>query len=101
MFLTKEAELSAPQQKAYKAMLSSLQVQFEEGDITASNEAIKASKLMQIALGSLYGDNDTVVEYPIQKRLEVLMETIEASEGKCIVFIPLYSSFTKSFQILN
>lgn len=101
VFLIKKAELSAPQQKAYKAMLSSLQVQFEEGDITASNEAIKASKLMQIALGSLYGDNDTVVEYPIAKRLEVLMETIEASEGKCIVFIPFTAALQRVSKFLT
>ena len=88
IFTTKTAELSSEQQKAYKAMMSSLQAEFDEGKITAVNEAIKASKLMQIALGSVYGENGEVIELPIDKKLDVLLETIESSEGKALVFVP-------------
>jgi SNF2 family DNA or RNA helicase len=88
VFLTKKAELSDTQKKAYASMLSSLKAEFEDGQITAVNEAIKASKLSQIALGVAYDEAGTPVVLPSAPRLEVLLETIEQSEGKVIVFIP-------------
>lgn len=93
--------MSSEQQKAYKSMLSSLQAEYAEGKITAVNEAIKASKLMQIALGYVYGEDDTVVELPNNNRLEVLLETVESSEGKSIVFVPFTAALRKVSDFLT
>lgn len=101
VFTTKTAELTSEQSKAYKSMLSSLQAEYEEGKITAVNEAIKASKLMQIALGWVYGESETVIELPSSKRLEVLLETVEASEGKSIVFVPFTAALNKVSEFLT
>lgn len=101
VFSTKTAEMTSAQDKAYKSMLSSLQAEYAEGKITAVNEAIKASKLMQIALGYVYGEDDTVVELPNNNRLEVLLETVEASEGKSIVFVPFTAALRKVSDFLT
>lgn len=101
VFITKEAEMTKEQQTAYKHMMSSLQAEYGEGKITAMNEAIKASKLMQIALGTVYTDDKEVVEIPTKPRLEVLLETIEASEGKSIVFVPFTAALNRVADFLR
>lgn len=88
VFITKEAQLSKEQLDAYRSMMNKLKAEYEGGEITASNEAVKASKLNQIALGVAYDENGNPVSLPSTSRLEVLLETIEASEGKSIVFVP-------------
>lgn len=88
VFITKEAQLSKEQLDAYRSMMNKLKAEYEGGEITASNEAVKASKLNQIALGVAYDENGNPVSLPSGSRLEVLLETIEASEGKSIVFVP-------------
>lgn len=89
MFITREVELTPEQKKAYKDMLSKLATEYQGGQILAVNEAIKANKLIQIACGVAYGTNGSEVILPAKPRMDVLKETIEQSEGKVIVFVPL------------
>lgn len=87
--LTRDVEMGPEQKAAYKAMLAKLKAEYAGGEIMASNEAIKASKLLQISLGVAYDNNGNNVVIPSQSRIDVLKEVIEQSEGKVIVFIPL------------
>ena len=48
-YTERHVDLSKPQEKAYKEMLSRLRAEVAEGKITAANEAVKAGKLIQIA----------------------------------------------------
>ena len=89
LFLTRDAEMTKEQTKAYKDMLSKLATEYAGGQILAVNEAVKVNKLIQIACGVAYGANGDEVYIPSTPRLEVLKEVIEASEGKVIVFVPL------------
>ena len=87
--LTRDAELSPEQKTAYKDMVSKLAAEYQGGQITAVNEAVKANKLIQIACGVAYAADQTPVILPAHDRMNVLKETIEESEGKVIVFVPL------------
>ena len=87
MFITREAELTLEQKKAYKDMLSKLATEYAGGQILAVNEAIKANKLIQIACGVAYGTGGEEVVIPSKPRMDVLKEIIEESEGKVIVFV--------------
>lgn len=88
-FMTKDVALTPEQSKAYKDMLSKLATEYQGGQILAVNEAIKANKLIQIACGVAYGTDGSSVVIPSKPRMDVLRETIEESEGKVIVFVPL------------
>lgn len=88
-FITREVDMTSEQKKAYKDMLSKLATEYQGGQILAVNEAIKANKLIQIACGVAYGTGGEQVILPAKPRLDVLKETIEESEGKVIVFVPL------------
>ena len=86
---TRDVELGDEQKRAYKDMLSKLATEYEGGQILAVNEAVKASKLVQIACGVAYGHDGEQIVLPAPQRIGVLKETIEESEGKVIVFVPL------------
>ena len=89
-YVTRQAEMTPEQKKAYKEMLSKLHTEVAGGQITAVNEAVKLGKIVQILCGVAYGaDPDSPVTIPCGPRLELLREVIEEAEAKVIVFVPL------------
>jgi SNF2 family DNA or RNA helicase len=87
--ISRDAQMSEEQKKAYVEMLSSLKTEYEGGELLAVNEAVKANKLVQIACGVAYGKEGETVVLPSADRINVLKEIIEESEGTVIVFVPL------------
>ncbi len=89
------ASLSAEQKKAYKQMYQHLQMEIAEGTCTAANEAIKASKLLQICSGVAYGEGGTELAMDAKDRLNVVEEVVDESEGKTIVFVGFSAALSK------
>jgi SNF2 family DNA or RNA helicase len=88
IYMTRQVELTPEQKKAYKHMLNQLHTELENGEITASNEAVKAGKLVQIACGVVY-DNDKVARaVPAKPRMDEVLALLEQSQTKTIVFVP-------------
>jgi SNF2 family DNA or RNA helicase len=56
--------------------------------ISAVNAAAKLTKLLQISGGAVYTDTRDVVEFDVSPRLNALMEVMEETEHKVIVFVP-------------
>ena len=90
-YVTREVELTPAQKKAYKEMLQKLQAEFESGEVTAVNEAVKAQKLLQILVGSVYGKDGEVYSLDAKPRFEAVREACEQSGSKTIVFVPFTS----------
>lgn len=88
MTTQRHCEMTSEQQKAYNAMFKQLKAQVASKQITASNAAIKALKLAQIAVGVVYDNQHGEVILPSQHRLDALKEIIQESEGKIIVYVP-------------
>lgn len=94
--------MSAEQKKAFKQMANSLFAEIkEQGSVIAVNEAVKASKLLQIACGVVYGDNHQELCVGSPARLEALDEVVNESEGKVIVFVPYSSALANVKQFLE
>jgi SNF2 family DNA or RNA helicase len=99
----RKVELTAEQKKAYKEMMAKLMTEFADGkQVLAVNEAVKASKLLQICCGVAYGSNGddgekTAVEFDCKDRMEAVDQVICESEGKTIVFCP----FTGALESLR
>jgi SNF2 family DNA or RNA helicase len=89
VIIHRQSTMSETQQRAYMAMLNKLKTEVAGGEILAVNEAVKASKLVQIACGVAYAIDGQRVMLPAPNRMEVLREIIEESDGKVIVFVPL------------
>ena len=88
LILNRDASLTDPQMAAYRDMLAKLYTEYAGGQILAVNEAVKASKLVQIACGVAYDSSGGEVGIPCTPRINVVREIIEESEGKVIVFVP-------------
>ena len=85
---TREVPLT-PQQKKYYMMLREQMLVKAAGEtITAVNAAGEVNKLLQISAGAAYSDNAEVIEFDCTPRLNVLMEALEETERKVLVFAP-------------
>lgn len=88
----REVELSDKQKKAYKALQRDLILAVKDGKIiTAANEAVLRLKLIQISVGCIYGADREVHLIDARPRLSALLEVLEQTEHKVIVFAPLTS----------
>ena len=56
--------------------------------VTSVNAATNLNKLLQVASGCVYTDDKNVVEFDITHRYQVLLEAIEESTHKVLVFVP-------------
>lgn len=88
IYQTRHVDLTDEQSKAYKTMIAQLKLEFQQQQVTAVNEAVKASKLLQIACGVVYGKGGEEVLLPCDPRINVVTEIIEEAGTKTIVFVP-------------
>lgn len=87
-FVTRQTEMSPGQKRAFDEMVRKLKTEAEGSQITAVNEAVKLSKLLQICAGVAYG-NDGEIHLDNKARIDLVKEIIDEAEGKVIVFVPL------------
>lgn len=86
-YIDMEIPLTDEQRKAYESMRKLLMVEYDQGLITASNAAVKAMKLTQIACGWVKNDDGGVNELDSKTRLAELMEIYDSTHrGKLVVF---------------
>lgn len=57
-------------------------------EITAVNAAAMLNKLLQVAQGAVYTDDGSVVEFDVANRMTELLNVIEQTDEKVLVFIP-------------
>lgn len=89
---TREVALTKDQQGVYDSMLARLYAEYQGGEITAVNEAVKTMKLVQIATGAAYDADGNTVYIPPKARIQALLEVIEEAASKVIVFVPFKSA---------
>ena len=89
---TREIPLTPQQVKYYRMLKDRMVMQASGETITAVNAAAGVSKLLQISAGAAYTDDHEVVEFDCQPRLNVLLEVLEETSRKVIVFAPFRHS---------
>jgi SNF2 family DNA or RNA helicase len=57
-------------------------------EVTAVNAAVNMNKLLQISAGAVYTDKGDALAFDIKNRYRVLMEAIQETSGKALVFVP-------------
>ena len=88
MYQTRDIPLTAQVQKYYKLLKDEMLIQAAGEQISTVNAAANLNKLLQISGGAVYTDKKEVVEFDISPRLSALMEVIDETEHKIIVFVP-------------
>lgn len=101
IYQTREVELTSQQKQAYKEMMTKLKTELDGGEILAVNEAVKVSKLIQIAVGCAYDTSGNEVIYDASSRLEVTHEIIEEAGSKTLVYVPFVSGLKQVAEYLR
>lgn len=97
----RSCEMSRQQQKAYQEMLTNCRVEMVGGKITAVNEGVKINKLLQIAGGCIYGQDGNVHHFDVTEKIKLLLEAVEHSHSKLIVFAPYVETVLMLEKILR
>jgi SNF2 family DNA or RNA helicase len=87
-YQTRDVPLSPQVSRYYKALKSQLLVEAAGEQISAMNAAASLNKLLQISGGAVYSDKREVVEFDVSPRLNALLEVLEETSNKVLVFVP-------------
>lgn len=93
----REAPLTPQQAKYYRLLKDKMTMVAGGESITAVNAATNLNKLLQISGGAVYTDTGEVVEFDVSNRLNAVLEVIEESSHKVLVFVP----FTHTIELLK
>ncbi len=95
--IDRESPLSAQQKKFYDTLVKQMLVEADGEEVTAINAAAKVNKLLQISGGAVYTSTKEVIEFDVKNRLNAVLEVIEESSHKVLVFVP----FSHTIQLLE
>jgi SNF2 family DNA or RNA helicase len=101
MYQTREVPLTPQTNKYYEALKKQLLIEAAGEEISAVNAAAALSKLLQISGGAVYTDKHEVVEFDVSPRFNALMEVMEETEHKVIVFVPFRHTIDIVSRYLN
>ena len=87
-YQTREIPLTTQVNRYYKAIKDQMLIEAAGEKISAVNAAAKLTKLLQISGGAVYTDTREVVEFDVSPRLNALMEVMDETEHKVIIFVP-------------
>jgi len=96
-YIDREAPLSPQQKKFYDTLVKQMLIEADGEEITAINAAAQVNKLLQISGGAVYTSTKEVVEFDVKNRLNAVLEVIEESSHKVLVFVP----FSHTIQLLE
>ena len=88
MYQTREVPLTPQVSRYYKELKDQLLIEAAGEQISAVHAAAKLTKLLQISGGAVYTDTREVIEFDVSPRLNALIEVMEETEHKVIVFVP-------------
>ena len=83
---TREVEMTPQQGKYYRLLKEKMAIYAAGEMITAVNAAAMVNKLMQISAGAAYSENKEVIEFDCTNRLNVLLEILEETNRKVLIF---------------
>lgn len=96
-YTEREAPLTPQQMKYYKLLKDEMLMEVAGEEVSAVNAAAKINKLLQISGGAVYTDTGEVLQFDISNRLNVVLEAIEETSNKVLVFVP----FTHTIELLQ
>jgi SNF2 family DNA or RNA helicase len=88
VFRTMDMGMGPVQTKAYKDLANDLYAMVQNKVITAANVGVAMNKLLQVALGWVYTSTRGIVPLDNNERIEALIDAIESTDRKVLVFSP-------------
>tara|TARA_R110000772_G_scaffold123912_4_gene230329 strand:+ start:1802 stop:3358 length:1557 start_codon:yes stop_codon:yes gene_type:complete len=97
MYTTRDVPLTKQQLKLYEQLRKNMAAQAAGETISAVNAAVGLQKLLQVSSGSVYTDDRATVELDITERFNVLLEVINSTDNKVLVFV----AYTNTLELLQ
>ena len=88
VYVQREVPMTKQQEKYYAHLKDKMVADIAGGTVTAATAAVNMNKLLQISCGAVYDDDRDVIEFDISNRYNVLLEVIEETSNKILVFVP-------------
>lgn len=88
LYTTREVPLTSQQNKYYTHIKQEMVALAAGEEITAANAASMLNKLLQLSQGAVYTDTGEVIEFDIKPRLAELLDIIDSTAHKVLVFVP-------------
>jgi SNF2 family DNA or RNA helicase len=101
LYTTREVDLTAQQKKYYKMLKDQFIMAASGETVTSVNAATNINKLLQVAAGAVYTDDKNTIEFDIANRYSVLLEAIEESTHKVLVFVNFRNSINTLYEKLR
>jgi SNF2 family DNA or RNA helicase len=98
---TLDIELGPKQEKVYSHMAEHAHVAVLNKEITAANAAAVMSKLLQVSTGWVYSADKTIVPLDNEERVQALIDVINSTDRKCLVFVPFKHALTGISEALK
>jgi len=87
-YITRIVPLTKLQETYYKKIRNDMLVFAADEVISAVNAAIVMNKLLQLSCGAVYSDTGEVVSFDGNNRIQVMLEVINETSNKVLVFVP-------------
>jgi SNF2 family DNA or RNA helicase len=100
-YKTVDCPLTAEQAKVYKQLYDKSFHAFQQGQVTALNEGVLMSKLLQVVGGWVYTAARATVTVDNSARTNALLELLEEADGKCIVFVEFIHAVRELHTLLT
>jgi SNF2 family DNA or RNA helicase len=87
-----QLEMGERQAKTYAQLKEHAAALLKEGTITAVNGGVLFGKLLQTSIGWVYGNDGKTYELDNHARIDALLDIIDSTESKVLVFSPYISA---------
>ena len=94
VYQTRLVPLTPQATKFYRELVKEMQIQTVGETISTVNAAASLSRLLQLSGGAVYTDGGNVVEFDVSPRLNVMLEVIEETTNKVLIFVPYRHTLT-------
>lgn len=88
LYTSRHVPLTTQQKVYYDKLKKDMTMSVAGETITAVNAAVFMGKLIQVSCGAAYSDDGKTVEFDVSNRISALLEAIEESSHKVLVFVP-------------
>ena len=94
MYQTRIVPLTPQVERFYKELKTQMIIATGDESVTAVNAAAGLNKLLQISGGAVYTDDKEVIKFDVSPRLNALMEVLEDTDHKVLLFVPYRHTIT-------